>query len=64
MISVGFMLPSTRDAVIWRGPKKDGLIKQFFTDACWGELDYLVIDCPPGTSDEHISIATYLSEVP
>ena len=42
-----------------RGPKKNGLIKQFLTDVDWGELDYLVIDTPPGTSDEHISIVQY-----
>mmetsp|Transcript_17425 Transcript_17425/g.17514 ORF Transcript_17425/g.17514 Transcript_17425/m.17514 type:complete len:375 (-) Transcript_17425:138-1262(-) len=60
VMSIGFMLPSTDDAVIWRGPKKNGLIKQFLSDVEWGELDYLIIDTPPGTSDEHISIVTYL----
>ena len=60
VMSIGFMLPSRDDAVIWRGPRKNALIKQFLTDVDWGELDYLVIDTPPGTSDEHISIAQYL----
>lgn len=60
VMSVGFMLGSKNDAVIWRGPRKNGLIKQFLTDVFWGELDYLVVDAPPGTSDEHISIASYL----
>jgi len=39
------------------------MIKQFLEDVCWGELDYLVIDTPPGTSDEHISIVEYLSNL-
>ncbi len=43
--------------MIWRGPRKTGLIKQFILDVDWGNLDFLVIDTPPGTSDEHISIA-------
>jgi Mrp family chromosome partitioning ATPase len=60
VMSIGFMLPNPDDAVVWRGPRKNGLIKQFLKDVDWGELDYLVIDTPPGTSDEHISIAQYL----
>jgi Mrp family chromosome partitioning ATPase len=62
VMSVGFMLPDKNDAVIWRGPKKNGLIKQFLTDVIWDELDYLIIDTPPGTSDEHISIVQYLKK--
>ncbi|KAJ6581384.1 P-loop containing nucleoside triphosphate hydrolase protein [Mycena capillaripes] len=62
VMSVGFMLPSARDAVMWRGPKKNGLIAQFLKDVDWGELDYLVIDTPPGTSDEHLSIVQFLKE--
>ena len=112
MMSVGFLLSSPSDAVIWRGPKKNGesaifsdpflslisstslfsiststplscssllsiylspslplpssplppgLIKQFLRDVDWGDVDYLVIDTPPGTSDEHISVVQYLS---
>jgi Mrp family chromosome partitioning ATPase len=61
VMSIGFMLPNNDDAVIWRGPKKNGLIKQFLTDVCWGNIDYLIIDTPPGTSDEHISIVQYLN---
>lgn len=60
VMSIGFMLPSKDDAVIWRGPRKNGLIKQFLTDVVWNELDYLIVDTPPGTSDEHISIVQYL----
>eukprot|EP00300_Choanocystis_sp_HF-7_P037566 c53767_g1_i1.p1 GENE.c53767_g1_i1~~c53767_g1_i1.p1 ORF type:complete len:192 (-),score=4.41 c53767_g1_i1:4-579(-) len=61
-ISVGFMLTNPDDAVIWRGAKKNGLIKQFLRDVDWGELDFLIIDTPPGTSDEHLSTVTYLKE--
>ncbi|GAM23404.1 hypothetical protein SAMD00019534_065790 [Acytostelium subglobosum LB1] len=60
VMSVGFLLDSEEEAVIWRGPKKNGLIKQFLKDVFWGELDYLVVDTPPGTSDEHLSIVQYL----
>ncbi|KAE9401090.1 P-loop containing nucleoside triphosphate hydrolase protein [Gymnopus androsaceus JB14] len=62
VMSVGFMLPSARDAVMWRGPKKNGLISQFLKDVDWGDLDYLVVDTPPGTSDEHLSIVQFLKE--
>ncbi len=62
VMSVGFLLPSKNDAVIWRGPRKNGLIKQFLTDVVWDNLDYLIIDTPPGTSDEHISIIKYLKK--
>eukprot|EP01084_Bolivina_argentea_P172120 298174_1 len=62
VMSVGFMLPNADDAVIWRGPRKNGLIKQFLTDVVWGPLDYLIIDTPPGTSDEHISTVQYLKK--
>ncbi|KAL8278574.1 hypothetical protein RQP46_009066 [Phenoliferia psychrophenolica] len=62
LVSIGFLLPSTSSAVIWRGPKKNGIIKQFLKDVDWGELDYLVVDTPPGTSDEHLSVVQYLKE--
>ena len=60
VMSIGFLLPSADDAVIWRGPRKNGLIKQFLKDTEWGALDYLVVDAPPGTSDEHLSVVQYL----
>lgn len=60
LISIGFLLPSPSSAVIWRGPKKNGIIKQFLKDVDWGPLDYLVVDTPPGTSDEHLSVVSYL----
>lgn len=62
VMSVQFMLPNRDDAVIWRGPKKNGLIKQFLKDVEWGDLDYLIVDTPPGTSDEHLSVNSYLKE--
>ena len=62
VMSVQFMLPSRDDAVIWRGPKKNGLIKQFLKDVEWGEMDYLIVDTPPGTSDEHLSVNSFLKE--
>lgn len=60
VMSIGFMLPDPDGAVVWRGPRKNALIKQFLKDVHWGPLDYLIIDTPPGTSDEHISIVQYL----
>jgi len=60
VMSVQFMLPNRDDAVIWRGAKKNGLIKKFLMDVVWGDLDFLVVDTPPGTSDEHLSVNSYL----
>ena len=62
VMSVGFLLSNPRDAVIWRGPKKNGLIKQFLRDVDWGELEWLIVDTPPGTSDEHLSCVQYLEK--
>jgi len=56
VMSIGFILNHEDDALIWRGPMKMGVIKQFLGDVEWGELDYLIIDCPPGTGDEPLSI--------
>jgi Mrp family chromosome partitioning ATPase len=60
VMSIGFLLPDESNAVIWRGPMKHNLIRQFLTDVTWGQLDYLVIDCPPGTGDEPLSIVQLL----
>ena len=57
VMSIGFMLQKPEDAVIWRGPRKHALIRQFLTDVEWGELDYLVVDAPPGTGDEPLAVA-------
>lgn len=59
IMSLGFLV-KPGDSVVWRGPKKTAMIKQFLTDVAWGETDYLLIDTPPGTSDEHISAVEYL----
>ncbi len=56
VMSIGFLLPSRDDSVIWRGPLKMQLIRQFIGEVSWGDLDYLVVDCPPGTGDEPISV--------
>jgi Mrp family chromosome partitioning ATPase len=61
LMSIQFMLPDPDAAVIWRGPKKNGLIKQFLKDVEWGDLDLLLVDTPPGTSDEHLSISSFLT---
>jgi len=52
VMSMGFLLQGTEQAVIWRGPLKSGMIKDFIGRVQWGNLDYLVVDCPPGTGDE------------
>lgn len=59
-MSLGFLLANRSDAVVWRGPKKTAMIRQFLSDVQWGTLDYLLIDTPPGTSDEHISLVETL----
>lgn len=63
LMSIGFLLNTPDDAVIWRGPKKNGMIRQFLSEVDWGMLDYLIVDSPPGTSDEHLSLTTYLSGI-
>lgn len=62
VISIGFVLRDQRSAVIWRAPLKHSLIRQFLTDVRWEELDYLVIDSPPGTGDEPLSVVQLLEE--
>ncbi|HOA75192.1 MAG TPA: Mrp/NBP35 family ATP-binding protein [Phycisphaerae bacterium] len=57
VMSIGFLVTSPTDAVIWRGPRKYALIRQFLKDVNWGRLDYLVIDSPPGTGDEPLAVA-------
>lgn len=56
VISIGFMLDSDDAPVVWRGPVKIGVIRQLITDVAWGDLDVLVIDCPPGTGDEPLTV--------
>jgi len=57
VMSMGFLIQDKDSPVIWRGPLKMGAIKQFIGDVKWGNLDYLIIDLPPGTGDEPLSIA-------
>ncbi|WP_304007997.1 Mrp/NBP35 family ATP-binding protein [Desulfovibrio piger] len=56
VISMDSFLKDKDTAILWRGPKKTGAIRQFLTDVQWGALDYLVIDSPPGTGDEHLTV--------
>lgn len=56
VMSIGFLLPGKDDAVIWRGPAKAGVIQQLAEQVEWGERDVLVVDCPPGTGDEPLSV--------
>ncbi|MBN2070456.1 MAG: P-loop NTPase [Candidatus Krumholzibacteriota bacterium] len=62
VMSLGFLLRHSDEAVIWRGPMKMGVISQFLSDVEWGELDYLVIDSPPGTGDEPLSVAQLIPD--
>src|SRR4026208_452601 len=55
LISIGFLVDE-KSAVVWRGPMASSAIKQFVTDVFWGELDYLVVDMPPGTGDIHLTL--------
>jgi ATP-binding protein involved in chromosome partitioning len=57
LMSIAFLIGSKTDAVIWRGPMKFKVIQQFLSDVVWGDLDYLVVDCPPGTGDEPLAVA-------
>jgi ATP-binding protein involved in chromosome partitioning len=63
VMSLGFLLQNQDDAVIWRGPMKANVIKQFLTDVVWGDLDYLIIDSPPGTGDEPLSVCQLIGAV-
>jgi hybrid cluster-associated redox disulfide protein len=56
IMSMNLILPSEDEAVIWRGPMVSGAIRQFFSDVAWGELDYLIVDLPPGTSDAPLTV--------
>ena len=62
VVSLAFLLQNPDDAIIWRGPVKLGVIRQFLSDVAWGDLDYLVIDTPPGTGDESLTICQTLRD--
>ncbi len=61
-VSIESLMPNKDDAVIWRGPVKHSAIKQFVSDVEWGELDYLIIDSPPGTGDEPLTVAQLIND--
>ncbi|HDJ27767.1 MAG TPA: ATP-binding protein [Proteobacteria bacterium] len=63
VVSMAFLLESVDNPVVWRGPLKHTVIRQFVADVQWGELDYLVVDLPPGTGDEPLSVAQVLKAV-
>lgn len=63
VMSIGFMLQNRNEAVIWRGPMKHNMIQQFAENVAWGDLDYLVVDCPPGTGDEALSTVQVLGTI-
>lgn len=63
VVSMGFLLPTDDSPVIWRGPLKMGAIRQFLSEIVWGDLDYLLIDLPPGTGDEPLSVLQMLPEM-
>ncbi len=63
MVSIELILPDSDTAVIWRGSLKHKAIQQFLEDVSWGELDYLVVDLPPGTGDEPLSVVQLIKEV-
>lgn len=60
VMSIGFLLDSPDSAIIWRGPKKNGMIRQFLSQVDWGSLDYLLMDTPPGLTQtrENIDFVT------
>ncbi len=63
VMSLAFALPDPEDAVIWRGAMKMGVIRQFLGDTEWGTLDYLIIDTPPGTGDEQLTVVQSIKDL-
>jgi ATP-binding protein involved in chromosome partitioning len=63
VVSMALVLGETDTAVIWRGPRKAGAIRQLLSDVRWGSLDFLIVDAPPGTGDEPLSIAKIIPDV-
>jgi ATP-binding protein involved in chromosome partitioning len=61
LMSIGFLLEDTKSAVIWRGPMLHGALRQFLADVNWGELDYLLMDLPPGTGDVSLTLSQLLA---
>jgi len=63
VVSMALLLPSVESPVIWRGPLKMGAIRQFLGEVAWGPLDFLLVDLPPGTGDESLSVLQLLPEM-
>lgn len=63
VMSLAFALPDPDDAIIWRGAMKMGVIRQFLGDTEWGTLDYLIIDTPPGTGDEQLTVVQSINDL-
>ena len=63
VVSMAFLMKEKESPLIWRGPLKMGAIKQFLEDVDWGDLDFLVIDSPPGTGDEPLSVVQLIKNV-
>ena len=55
-MSINLLLPNETDPVVWRGPVVAGAVKQFWSDVCWGDVDYLFVDLPPGTGDVPLTV--------
>jgi len=62
-VSIAMLMPNKDQPIIWRGPLKMGAIKQFLSDVNWGDLDYLIIDSPPGTGDEPLSVCQLIPNI-
>jgi len=62
VVSMGLLLDNDENPIIWRGPMKANMIREFIQHVAWGKLDYLVVDCPPGTGDEPLSIVQLLGK--
>jgi len=63
VMSTGLLVQDRSEALVWRGPAKHGVIKELIASVDWGDLDYLVVDCPPGTGDEPLSVIHLLRDV-
>jgi Mrp family chromosome partitioning ATPase len=61
VMSMASLVNNPKEAIVWKGPRKDAMIKQFIEGVDWGELDYLFVDTPPGTSDEHLTLCELLN---
>lgn len=63
VVSMDSLLQDKDTAILWRGPKKTAAIRQFLSDVVWGDLDFLLIDSPPGTGDEHLTLLKTIPDV-